>query len=122
MAKNYIDKEEMYNEIIESKKQGELTDKAKDMMILLADRTIKKKTYYDPTLRDDCYQTGVEHLLSNWHNFDEKNYTNAFAYYTEIFKRAIAKGFNEVTKLKGDDNAKQISIQSSNDGDGMYNL
>jgi hypothetical protein len=94
------------------------------MMILLANKTIKKMRYYNPIDREDCLQTGLMIMFSNWRNFDETKSVNAFAYFTEIFKRGIAKGFNELYKLKGDPERKikTVSINSSNDGDGIYNL
>ena len=49
---------------------------------------------------------------------------NAFAYFTEIFKRGIARGYGELYKKKGDPDGiyKHISIEGSNEGDGIYNI
>ncbi len=71
-----------------------------------------------------CYQTGLLYMYQNWHSFNEEKSTNAFAYFTEVFKRGIAKGFNDLYKKKGDseNNIKLISIQSSNDGQGLHSL
>lgn len=120
----YLKNKDFVVEIIKSKELDELTEPAKGMMILLANKTIKKMRYYNPIDRDDCLQTGLLIMFSNWRNFDENKSTNAFAYFTEIFKRGIAKGFNEIYKLKGDPNGdtKLISMHGSNDGDGIYNL
>ena len=124
MAQIYLKNKDFYNEIIKSKENNELTSEAQQMMILLANKTIKKMRYYNPIDREDCLQTGLMIMLSNWRNFDESKSVNAFAYFTEIFKRGIAKGFNELYKLKGDPERKikTVSINSSNDGDGIYNL
>ena len=126
MAKKqvYLKNKDLLVEIIQSKENGELTDLAKDMLILLGNKCIKKMRYYNPIDREDCLQTGIMVMLSNWHNFNPEKSTNAFAYFTEVFKRGIAKGFNELYKKKGDPdgNVKQVSIQSSNDGEGIYNI
>lgn len=124
MAQIYLKNKDFYNEIIKSKEIDELTPQAQQMMILLANKTIKKMRYYNPIDKEDCLQTGLMIMFSNWRNFDETKSTNAFAYFTEIFKRGIAKGFNELYKLKGDPDRKikTVSINSSNDGDGIYNL
>ncbi len=124
MAQIYLKNKDFYNEIIKSKEIDELTPQAQQMMILLANKTIKKMRYYNPIDKEDCLQTGLMIMFSNWRNFDETKSTNAFAYFTEIFKRGIAKGFNELYKLKGDPERKikTVSIQSSNDGEGIYNL
>lgn len=124
MAQIYLKNKDFFNEIIKSKELDELTPSAHQMMILLANKTIKKMRYYNPIDREDCLQTGLMIMFSNWRNFDESKSNNAFSYFTEIFKRGIAKGFNEIYKLKGDPQRKikTLSIQSSNDGDGIYNL
>jgi len=71
----------------------------------------------------DCYQSGLLDMYSNWYNFNQEKSSNAFAYFTEIFKRGIAKGFNEIYKKKGvDEQVRTISIDSSNDGQGMPNF
>ncbi len=124
MSQIYLKNKDFYNEIIKSKELDELTPQAQQMMILLANKTIKKMRYYNPIDKEDCLQTGLMIMFSNWRNFDETKSTNAFAYFTEVFKRGIAKGFNEIYKLKGDPDRKikTVSIQSSNDGEGIYNL
>ena len=68
--------------------------------------------------RDDLY------LSNNWYNFSEEKSTNAFAYFTEIFKRGLAKGYNQIYKKKGDNDheIKLISIQNSNDGQGIHSI
>lgn len=120
----YLHNKDLYYEIVVSKAQGKLTNKAKKMIEMLANRTIKKMRYWDEDDRLDCYQTGLLDLYSNWHNFNEEKTDNVFAYFTEIFKRALAKGFNEIYKKKGDPdhNVKIISIESSNDGQGLHSI
>ncbi|SRR6266403_1290741 len=120
----YLKNKDFVVEILISKEQKELTYKAQQMMILLANKTIKKMRYYNPIDREDCLQTGLLVMFSNWHNFDVSKSTNAFAYFTEVFKRGIARGFNELHKYKGDPDGdvRMISLHSSNEGDGMYNI
>ena len=107
-----------------SKELDELTPKAKDMIVLLANRTIRKMRHTNQADKEDCLQTGILIMLTNWRHFDSNIGKNAFAYFTEIFKRGMAKGYNDIYKLKGDNNnnIKTISIQSSNDGDGLFNI
>lgn len=120
----YLKNKDFLIEIIKSKDQDRLTTGAQNMMILLANKTIKKMRYYNPSDREDCLQTGLLVMFSNWRNFDQTRSSNAFAYFTEIFKRGIAKGWGELYNHKGDRDkqVKLISLQSSNDGDGIYNL
>jgi hypothetical protein len=37
-------------------------------------------------------------MFKFWYNFDEVKSTNAFAYYTEVFKRGVAAGYNQLYK------------------------
>jgi hypothetical protein len=49
-------------------------------------------------------------VFANWYSFDENKGDNAFAYFTEIIKRGLAKGWNSRYKLKGDADAQVISL------------
>jgi hypothetical protein len=123
-SKNYLNNADLMTEIILSKEIDYLTPTAEKMLILLANKIIKKFRYYNPIDRDDCLQTALYVVFSNWRNFDEVKSTNAFSYFSEVIKRGTAKGFNELYKFKGDPDRKikTVSIQSSNDGEGIYNL
>jgi hypothetical protein len=120
----YLSNKELYVEIIVSKAQGRLTRKAEKMLELLGKRTIKKMRYYNNDDKMDCYQSGLLDMYQNWHNFNEEKSVYAFAYFTEIFKRGLAKGFNEIYKKKGDsdNNIHLISLNSSNDGNGLHSI
>ncbi len=121
---NYLNNKELYIEMIISKAQGKLTRNAEKMLELLAKETIKKMKYWSNDDKMDCYQTGLLDMYSNWHNFNEEKSTNSFAYFTEIFKRGITKGFNTLYKRKGDNEnlVKVISLDSSNDGQGLHSI
>lgn len=102
--KAYLSNKDLYCELIVSKAQGKLTRAAEKMLILLAKNVIKKMFYADPDDRLDCLQTAYLDLFANWHNFDENKSDNPFSYLTEIIKRALAKGWNQQKRKKGDDN------------------
>ena len=107
---HYVNAKELYIEIIVSKAQGKLTRTAEKMLNLLGEKVISKFYYSNPDDMMDCYQTGMESIYRNWHQFNPDKTNNAFAYFTEIFKRGIAKGFNTVRKNKD----KELSL------DGIY--
>jgi hypothetical protein len=94
--KKYITNKDLVKEIIVSKAQGKRTPELERMLVLLAKRTILKMSYRDQDDKLDCLQSGVLKLLENWWKFDDDLYQNAFAFYTEIFKRAIANEFNRL--------------------------
>lgn len=124
MSKIYLSNKELYIEIIISKAQGKLTKPAGKMFELLAKRAITRMRYFNPDDKLDCYQSGLLDMCQNWMSFDEEKSNNAFAYFTEVFKRGAAKGFNKYHKKKGDDDNeyKLISIQRSNNGEGLHSI
>jgi hypothetical protein len=115
--KDYISNKELYCEIIMSKAMGKLTRPAERMLVLLGKNIIKKFYYSNPDDKHDCLQNGYIQIFSNWYSFDENKSDNAFSYYTEIFKRGIAAGFNRIHKLKGDDegNISFISMDATDE-------
>jgi len=120
----YLNNRELYVEILVSKAQGRLTRKAEKMLELLGKETIKKMRYWNNDDKMDCYQGGLLDMFANWYNFNEEKSVNAFAYFTEVFKRGMAKSFNEIYKKKGDaeNSIRLISLEGSNDGQGLHSL
>ncbi len=120
----YLNNRELYVEIVISKARGILTKKAEAMLELLGKKTIKKMRYWNSDDRNDCFQGGLLDMYQNWYNFNEDKSDNAFSYFTEIFKRGLAKTWNDLYKKKGDNEhlIKLISIEGSNDGQGLHSL
>lgn len=111
--KHYLSNKDLYMEIIISKAQGKLTPKAEKMIILLGKNAIKKMYYRNSDDRNDCLQEAMFDAFKGWYNFDEIKGDNAFAYFTEIIKRGLAKSWNRIYKTKGD-NVELISFQAMN--------
>src|SRR5574343_121420 len=124
MSNKKIDRREFLAEIIISKGLGKLTHRAEHLMILLAKKAITKMTYYDTELAKDCIQTAYVNMFANWQSFNPQKTNNAFAYFTEVFKRGAAQGLNDWTVRRGDTDksTKVYYMNSINDGEGMYNL
>ena len=97
-SKQYLKPKDLYIEIIISKAQGKLTREAEKYLNLMGKNIIKKFYYSFPDDKQDCYQNGMLQIYKNWYMFDELKGDNPFAYYTEIFKRGVAHGWNEVNK------------------------
>jgi DNA-directed RNA polymerase specialized sigma subunit len=112
--KKYITNKDLYIEIIVSKEMGKLTSEAQRMLLLLGKKLINKFSYTNADDKLDCLQNGYIQMFSNWHNFDEQKGTNAFAYFTEIFKRGVARGWRNLYRFKGDDEGKVKFISISN--------
>jgi len=122
----YLNDNDLYFEIVLSKGRGKLTRTAEKMFILIAKETIRKKesSYKNRDDKDDCMQQGLLRMFENWKGFNERKFSLALPYMTEIFKRGMADGWNTISNKKSysDDNLVFISLDSSNDGKGLHNI
>ena len=125
MAK-FLEDRDLYYKLVISKGRGKLTRQAQEMLILIANNTIRKKerNYNNMDDRNDCIQQGLLHMFQNWKNFNPKKYDTAFPYFTEIFKRGLADGINIINNKKNynDDKVIMISIDRANEGNGLHNI
>lgn len=118
---HYVKNADLVREIIESKKNGKLTPAAVDMFIRIANESSKKLKYKDPMDREDCIASAIEDLLKYWKNFDPQRMydlgkvPNAFAYFSQIAKNGMAKGWK---KLHNPEAGQMLSISH----DGVYNI
>jgi len=124
---NYLEDSDLYYEIVLSKGKGDLTRKAEHYLELIAKNMIrrKQKDYRDQDELNDCMQTGLLVLFENWYSFNEKKFKNALPYYTEVYKRGLAAGYNELHGRKPHQQQnfiKFISLDSSNDGKGLHHI
>lgn len=120
--KNYLNNKDLYDQIVLSKEQDKLTPDAEKMLVLIAERAIRKLVYVSEDDRNDCLQFAILDLLKYWRNFNPV-YKNAFAYFTEIAKRGYAKGWNKIHPKKY---KSTLSLDKSggSDGDdgGLFNI
>ena len=122
---NYLDDNELFYEIVLSKGRGMLTKKAERMFVLIGENMIRKKNnmYKTQDDRNDCLQTGLLFMFEKWMNFNEKKYKLALPYFSEIFKRGMAQGYNDLTNKKtNQEKIIMISLDSCNDGEGFHNI
>jgi len=117
-----VNNKELYAEIVLSKEQGKLTNRAVTLLMLIADGVSRKLAYVKVADKEDCASSAKLDLLKYWNGFNPK-YKNAFAYYTEIAKKGAAKGWNKLYPKKY---AGTISLDStgygSDSSDGIYSL
>lgn len=121
----YINDDDFYYEIKISLGKGKLTRKSETMIIRIGEEMIKKfeRKYKTPDDKYDCMQQGILMMLQNWRNFNEKKYSSAFPYFSEICKRGIAGGLNVIYQKKNNqDSPKMISLSHSNEGKGLHNI
>ena len=132
--KYYINNRDFTNEIIRCKyglenpetgfkhKAGELSPKAIEYFILLANRAILKLDLPNEIDKDDFIQSALLDLLRYWSNFNEEKSNNAFAYFTQIAKNGYAKQFKQIYKHTGDgEKVEIVSLDHSGDSE-IYSL
>jgi hypothetical protein len=122
-----INKRVFTYEILLSKGLGKLTPKASQMLLDLGNNAINtvRHKYSDSEDVLDCSQHGLMKLFEKWQSFNPDVTTNTFAYFTEIYKRGVNEGFNDIYAKKGltqDKYVKDLYINSSNNGQGLYNF
>lgn len=119
--KHYLKNKDLYAEIIKSKEQDFLTEKAINMFILLSEKVSMKMKYKDPEDRLDCIAYAQLDLLKYWRSFNPEKSTNAFAYYTEVIKRGFAKGWGHLHPKKY---AGTISLDGGfvDSSEGIYSI
>lgn len=91
----YLEDEDLMYEIILSKGKGELTEKGKRYLYLIASNAIwkKKYSYKDYDEMYDVMMHSYMLMLSSWKTFNEEKYKFALPYFTELFKRGCAAGY-----------------------------
>ena len=99
-SKLNVDKKEFYNEIKKSKELGELTPKAVDIFIKMAEHAIRNSSLSYPQKIDeeDCIQSALCDCIKYWKNFDETRFDNPFAFFTSIIFNGYAKEYKNIYK------------------------
>lgn len=92
----YLKNSELLKEIIISKEKDELTSEAVRMFIILSNEISRKLRYKEPMDREDCVAFAIYDLLKYWRSFDPTKGTNAFAYYSQVAKAGLAKGWSKL--------------------------
>jgi hypothetical protein len=111
--KHYLKNKDFTQEIIISKHQDELTDKAVKMIQILAKRAIRKLHYDDPRDPEDCIMSAIYDMLKYWRNFDPNVSNNAFAFFTSIATNGYAKEFKKIQKGQ----SELLSLDQESDSD-----
>jgi hypothetical protein len=94
VSKHYVNNKQLHIELVVSKAQGRLTSKANHMLYLIG-KNLHRKMRYNNT--DDAYDTlqeGFYQIYKNWISYDPDKFDNALAFISEVFKRAMARGWN----------------------------
>lgn len=108
---NYVNPEELKQEILLSKERDELTPKAVEMLMLMAKEASKKLRYKDEEDRKDCIAFAMMDVVKYWRSYNQEKSKYPFAYYTQIIKNGFAKGWRKLHPLSSTD---QVSLSNEN--------
>jgi len=85
----YISNKELLEEVKKSQKQGKMTERLGEMLIMLARRYSSQGSYSGYTYRSDMESYALTIVCRGWKSFDAERYDNPFAYFTQAIKRAF---------------------------------
>ncbi len=120
--KDYLKNRDLYEEIMRCKEDGVLSKTAVKMLMLLTTRVTSRMKYRDPEDRKDCMSFAHVDLLLYWKGFDASKSTNAFAYYTEMIKKGLAKGWNHCHPKKYGGTISYNGSSTNPESEGIYTI
>lgn len=86
---NYLNNKDMLAEVIKSKEQGKMTEKLSHMVVMLTNRYGQHPWFCRYSYLEDMKAFALLTVVRFWDRFDETKSQNAFAYFTQIIKRAF---------------------------------
>jgi len=103
---HYLSNAELYNEVVECKKRGEMSDKLCRMLQLMCDNIASRWNFFGYTYIDEAKASAMLNLVIKWDRFDHEKYNNAFAYYT----RCILNAFSLVLRTEKEERVKRDKL------------
>ena len=113
---NYVNRKELYNEIIVSLDKKQLSPRALELLMKMVKECARVLRYKDPEDKKDCMSEATLDILNYWNRFNPKKSDNAFSYYTQIIKNGLTKGFNKLYPQKS------INMVPISEEQGIYNI
>lgn len=93
-SKHYIDKDDFYNEILKSKENDQLTDKAVAYCFEIVERVAQCNHYNSQEDYEDCKMHAMLNIARYWRNFNPEKSKDAFAYFTSFAWTGLSQGWN----------------------------
>lgn len=87
--KNYLNNKDMLAELKRSKEQGKMSNELTNMIMMLCRRYGKHPWFINYSYNDDMQSFALLTIVKFWDRFDPEKSKNAFAYFTQIIKRAF---------------------------------
>ena len=113
---NYVSNKELFQQIVISKENEQLTPRALEMLQRMIKEISKVFKYKMEEDREDCQAFAMEDVIKYWNRFDPAKSNNAFAFFTQMIKNGFAKGWRRLYPIKA---SMKVSISKEY---GVYNI
>lgn len=110
-SNHYVSNAELREEIIKSKERNELTPKAVELLMRMANEASKRLKYRDEEDRKDCIAFALMDVVKYWRSFNPEKSSNPFSYFTQMIKNGFAKGWRKIHPIPSSD---KVSLSHDN--------
>lgn len=86
---NYLNNKDMLAQLILSKERGAMTNELANMVMKLSFRYSQHPWFINYSYNEDMRSFALLTVVKMWNNFNPEKGSNAFAYFTQIIKRAF---------------------------------
>lgn len=92
--KYYVDKKEMFDEIVISKEKGRCSERLGEMFYKIAEKYSHHRYFrdyerrYGKAFKEDLISAGIMACMKAWNKFDHTKFDNPFAFFTTCIYRA----------------------------------
>lgn len=90
----YLTNKELLAAVLESKQQGEMTEKLARMLTLLCSNFARRANFVNYSYNEDMQAYALLMLVRTWKSFDPAKSNNPFAYYTQSIKNSFKQYLN----------------------------
>lgn len=108
--KNYLNNKDLLAEVLESKKQSQMTHNLAVMLQTLCRRYSKKGQFASYSYNEDMQSYAILMLVKTWAAFNENRGKNPFAFYTQCIQNSFKQYLNLEKKQANIKNETLISM------------
>lgn len=91
----YIDRKELFSEVVKSKQTDQMTDRLAAMLNLLTKKYAMSPQFVGYTYNDDMQGYAIMMLVKTWRSFNPEKSDNPFAFYTQCIKNSFRQYLNK---------------------------
>lgn len=115
-GKIYVSNPVLYQEMLKSKKQDQLTKEAVEMLQVLLENLTVGIPYEDPEDKKDCMAYAMLDYMLYWRNFNPEKSNNPFAYFTSMGTNGLKKGWKALgfKEYKGEKYSRSLFTSLDN--------